>query len=77
MRYRVDLDLTAEQVMAALPTEAARWEVTELIETAWAKPETWPPADGQELGEAFGSRCWIVFVAYRDGIEIFDVGWMS
>ncbi|WP_274562421.1 hypothetical protein [Streptomyces spiramyceticus] len=77
MRYRVDLDLTAEQVMAELPTDAARWEITALIETVWREPETWPPPDGQQLGEAFGPRCWIVYVAYRDGIEILDVGWLS
>ncbi|MEU2026206.1 hypothetical protein ABZ565_29240 [Streptomyces sp. NPDC016469] len=47
-----------------------------LVETA-GRPDSWPTPGGEEVAEAFGPSCWIVFVAYRDGIEVRDIGWIG
>ncbi|MFD5728963.1 hypothetical protein ACFWMT_23070 [Streptomyces sp. NPDC058368] len=72
----VRLDWLATEVMNELTTRARRAVQDLLTETA-RRPDRWPAPGGEEVAEEFGTSCWIVFVAYRDGIEVRDVGWLS
>ncbi|MGQ4486031.1 hypothetical protein ACN6LM_002386 [Streptomyces sp. SAS_281] len=36
-----------------------------------------PAPGGEEVAEAFGPSSWSVFIAYLDGIEVRDVGWLG
>jgi hypothetical protein len=72
MTYRVDLVPRVEAVLEELP-EAGRREVMGLIAVVLVRPELWPAPGGWD--GVFGSRSWVAFTAYADGIEVYDVGW--
>ncbi|MFD5786844.1 hypothetical protein ACFWH1_09440 [Streptomyces sp. NPDC127037] len=70
------LDWLAVEVMKELPREA-HGAVQQLFTEVAGRPDWWPAPGGEEAAEAFGSECWIVYVAYLDGIEVRDIGWLS
>ncbi|WUT01685.1 hypothetical protein OHA46_33550 (plasmid) [Streptomyces sp. NBC_00708] len=72
----VRLDWLAAEAMTELPLEA-RAAVRDLLAETAGRPDWWPASGGEEIAEVFGPSCWIVFVAYRDGIEVRDVGWLD
>ncbi|MGW2478063.1 hypothetical protein [Streptomyces sp. NPDC001665] len=72
----VRLDWLAVEVMNELPPEA-KPAVQNLLTEVGRRPDRWPAVGGEEAAEAFGPSCWVVFVAYLDGIEVRDVGWLS
>ncbi|MET7344646.1 hypothetical protein [Streptomyces sp. NPDC005547] len=70
------LDWLAVEVMKELPPEAIR-AVEQLLADVAGHPDRWPAPGGEEAAEAYGKSCWIVFVAYLDGIEVRDIGWLG
>ncbi|MEV4444664.1 hypothetical protein [Streptomyces mirabilis] len=72
MTYRVDLAVRVEDALAELPADGLR-EVMEMIAAILARPGSWPTAGGWDL--RFAPRSWVAFVAYADGIEVYDLGW--
>ncbi|MYS32867.1 hypothetical protein K388_07134 [Streptomyces sp. KhCrAH-43] len=72
----VRLDWLAAEVMNELPP-GARTAVQDLLDETAGRPDRWPAPGGEEVAEVFGPLCWIVFVAYLDGIEVRDVGWLG
>ncbi|MEU8988653.1 hypothetical protein AB0C98_19755 [Streptomyces sp. NPDC048558] len=44
------------------------------IAVALLRPEAWPAFGGWDAASLFGSRTWITFAAYADGIEILNNG---
>lgn len=76
MTYRVDLAVQVEDALAGLP-DGGRREVMEAVAAALAHPGAWPAPGGWAGAVAFGPRAWVAFTAYRDGIEVYDVGWVG
>ncbi|MFF5984397.1 hypothetical protein ACFY78_36700 [Streptomyces olindensis] len=74
MPYRVELAIQVEDALAELPEEGRR-EVMELIATALVRPEAWPAPGGWDAATLFGPWSWITIAAYRDGIDVLDIGW--
>jgi hypothetical protein len=74
MTYRVDLTVQVEDALAGLP-DRGRHEVMETVASALARPGAWPALGGWAGAVAFGPNAWVAFTAYRDGIEVYDVGW--
>ncbi|MFF2964265.1 hypothetical protein ACFVT1_36480 [Streptomyces sp. NPDC057963] len=62
--------------MAGLPCDKARAAVQDLLVEVAGRPERWPPPGGEEVADAFGAWCWVSFVAYADGLEVRDIGWV-
>lgn len=73
MPYRVDLASQVEEALDQLHEEGRR-EVMELIATALVRREMWPAPGGWDAALLFGSRSWITFAAYLDGIDVLRVG---
>ncbi|WP_327349685.1 hypothetical protein OG772_20610 [Streptomyces sp. NBC_01321] len=71
------LEWLAAEVMHGLPSDEARTVVNGLLAEVSARPGWWPEPGGEEFAEAFGSRCWVSFVAYVDEVEVRDVGWVG
>ncbi|MCX5327845.1 hypothetical protein [Streptomyces sp. NBC_00140] len=71
----------ASEVMAELPTDAARCEVLELVEVVRQDPQAWPdvrdPGSVEEIREAHGSRCWIKYMPHAGAVEVRDIGWVG
>lgn len=74
MFYRVDLVVRAADALDELPRAGHR-EVMETIAALLLRRDAWPAIGGEETATWFGARCWVVFGAYADGIELYDVGW--
>lgn len=78
--HDVVMDDLAAEVLAALPDEAARKEVLELLEHVQRSPRAFPDVReivGMEVHEAFGDFSWMRY-AVRDGaVEICDIGWLN
>ncbi|MEU8034482.1 hypothetical protein AB0C13_38960 [Streptomyces sp. NPDC049099] len=73
MPYSVDLAFRVEEALAEL-SENGRQEVMETIAAALVGPGSWPAPGRWDGVLRFGSRCWVAFTAYDDGIEVYDVG---
>ncbi|MFG2351805.1 hypothetical protein [Streptomyces phaeochromogenes] len=73
MTYTVDLALDVEEALAAL-SDDDRQEVMELIAAALVDPNSWPTLGGWDWTLRSGSRLWVVFAAYLDGIGIVAFG---
>lgn len=72
MTYVVDLTPRVEEALAGL-SERGQHEIMETIAAVLLHPEAWPPYG---VGAAwFRSRSWVLFTAYPDGIEVYDLGW--
>ncbi|MFJ4576863.1 hypothetical protein ACIP4W_36765 [Streptomyces sp. NPDC088846] len=76
MRY-VRLEWIAADVMAGLPSAAARAAVQDLLVEVAKHPDRWPAPGGEEVVDEFGTRCWISCVAHSDGLEVRDIGWLD
>ncbi|GHI04601.1 hypothetical protein AQI88_29735 [Streptomyces cellostaticus] len=76
MTYRVELAVQVEDALATLP-DAGRQEVMETIAAALVRLDAWPDPGGWDAAVRFGSRSWVMFSAYLDGIDIIDVGWVG
>ncbi|MEE1804886.1 hypothetical protein [Streptomyces sp. BE133] len=76
MRY-VRLEWLAADVMAGLPSAAARAAVQDLLVEVTQHPDRWPAPGGEEAVDEFGAWCWVSYVAYRDGLEVRDIGWVG
>jgi hypothetical protein len=76
MTYVVDLVPQAEEALADLPTRG-RQEIMETIAAALVQPASWPPPGGGGGALWFGPHSWVAFTAYRDGIEVYDLGWVG
>ncbi|MCX5114815.1 hypothetical protein OOK13_41485 [Streptomyces sp. NBC_00378] len=37
--------------------------------------DRWPVPGDEEIAHAFGTWCWISYVAYADGLEARDIDW--
>ncbi|MET8748118.1 hypothetical protein [Streptomyces sp. NPDC004728] len=70
-RAEVGCDVQLERLAAAvteeLPSAEARTAVQALL------PDWWPVPGGEEITHAFGTWCWISYVA--NSPEVRDVGW--
>lgn len=73
MTYRVDLAFRVEEALAELPDKDLQ-DVMETIAAALVRPETWPTPGGWHGALHEGTRCWVAFTAYDDGIEVYDIG---
>ncbi|MFJ6085112.1 hypothetical protein ACIQI8_27260 [Streptomyces sp. NPDC092369] len=73
MTYRVDLSVHAEDALAELRAHDQR-EVLETIAAALVQRNAWPPPGGWDATTLSGSRWWITFTAYVDGIDILSIG---
>lgn len=71
----VRLEWLAAEVMGELPSTEARAAVQALLVDAAGHPDRWPAPGGEEIAHAFGTWCWISYVAYADGLEVRDIGW--
>ncbi|MGW1658032.1 hypothetical protein [Streptomyces atratus] len=71
----VRLEWLAAEVMDELPSAEARTAVQALLADAAGHPDRWPAPGGEEIAHAFGTWCWISYVAYADGLEVRDIGW--
>ncbi|MGW2182700.1 hypothetical protein ACWCXX_32395 [Streptomyces sp. NPDC001732] len=69
------LEWLAAEVMDGLPSAAARSAVKDLLVDVAKRPDRWPTPGGEDVVDVFGSRCWVSYVAYRDGLEVRDIGW--
>ncbi|MGQ4482634.1 hypothetical protein [Streptomyces sp. SAS_276] len=76
MTYRVDLAVRVEDALADLP-ETGRQEVLETIAAALVRRDVWPEPGGWDAALVFGSRSWVAFTAYPDGIDVVSVGWVG
>ncbi|MEV1079903.1 hypothetical protein AB0I98_16900 [Streptomyces sp. NPDC050211] len=47
----------------------------QLIAAALFRRESWSASGGWDAATLFGSRTWITFAAYADGIDVLRVGW--
>ncbi|MEU6422287.1 hypothetical protein [Streptomyces spiralis] len=74
MPYRVDLAYRVEEALEELPEEG-RQEVMETIAAVLVEIGSRPAPCGWDGALRFGSRCWVGFTAYADGIEVYGVGW--
>ncbi|WP_341845976.1 hypothetical protein [Streptomyces curacoi] len=79
MQYGVVVEELAVEVMAQLPNDRARQEVTALAEIARTEPRAWP--DARDPGsvketreEAFGRRCWIPYMPHTGAMKVHDIG---
>lgn len=70
--YTVDLEIRVEDALAELP-DRVRQEVMEVIASVLVRRDSWPALGSG--AEAFGPQTWILFSAYADGIDVYDVGW--
>ena len=75
MAYRVDLAAWVEEDLALLPDEG-RQAVMEVIAAALIRPQEWPAPWTFDLARRDGPQAWVVFAICRDGIEVYDVGWV-
>ncbi|MFD0437245.1 hypothetical protein [Streptomyces chartreusis] len=74
MNYTVDLTPQVEEALAGL-SERGHHEIMESIAAMLVHPEAWPPGG---VGAAwFGPCSWVLFTAYPDGIEVYDLGWLG
>ncbi|MCX5115498.1 hypothetical protein OOK13_45205 [Streptomyces sp. NBC_00378] len=71
----VRLEWLAAEVMDELPSAEARTAVQALLVDTAGHPDGWPAPGGEEIAHAFGTWCWISYVAYADGLEVRDIGW--
>ncbi|MDN0199403.1 hypothetical protein [Streptomyces sp. S.PNR 29] len=71
---RVDLAVRVEDALDELP-DAGRREVLGTIATVLVRRDVWPTLGSWEAAVWFGRRCWVVFAAYPDGIDVLDLGW--
>ncbi|MFB8084956.1 hypothetical protein [Streptomyces sp. NPDC055992] len=62
--------------MKELPPEAHR-AVQQLLAKVAGRRDLWPVPGGEEAAEAFGRECWVVYVAYLDGIEVRNIDWLG
>jgi hypothetical protein len=72
--YRVDLAVRVEDALSELPEDGRR-EVMEAIAAVLVRRDSWPALGGWDVALRFGSRSWVQFAAYGDGIEVVGVGW--
>lgn len=75
MTYAIDLAAWVEEDLARLPEEG-RQAVMETIAAALIRPEAWPAPGSFSLARQEGPRAWVVFAAWRDGIEAYNFGWL-
>ncbi|MDK1349104.1 hypothetical protein QNO09_38855 [Streptomyces sp. 378] len=68
----MDLAVRVEDALAELPEDGWR-EVMETIAAILARPESWPRAGRWDVH--FSAASWVAFIAYADGIEVYDLGW--
>ncbi|MFD7013951.1 hypothetical protein [Streptomyces sp. NPDC059928] len=78
-RHGLVFEELAVEVMAELPTDAARCEVLALIEVVRRDPRAFPDVRDagsvEEIREAFGPRCWIQYLPHAGAIEVREIGW--
>ncbi|WP_340375949.1 hypothetical protein U5640_12780 [Streptomyces sp. SS7] len=74
MAFRVDLSVQVEDALKKLPAEGHR-DVMEVIAAALARRGAWPAPGGWDGAVQQGRRAWVAYVAYGDGIEVYEVGW--
>lgn len=65
----VRLERLAAEVTDELPSAEARTAVQALL------PGWWPAPGGEEITHAFGTWCWISYVAHANSPEVREVGW--
>lgn len=76
MTYVVDLAPQVEKALAEMP-EDGRQEVLQTIAAALVRRDMWPTLGGWDGALWFGLRSWVVFVAYADGVDVLDLGWVG
>ncbi|GGN46048.1 hypothetical protein [Streptomyces fuscichromogenes] len=74
MAFRVDLTVQVEDALKELPDDGHR-DVMEVIAAALTRRGSWPAPGGWDGAVQQGRRGWVAYAAYRDGIEVYEVGW--
>ncbi|MFE7276905.1 hypothetical protein [Streptomyces sp. NPDC057623] len=73
MSYEVELAPWVEEVLEGL-AGGDRQEVMGSIAAALVRSKAWPAPGGWAAATLCGQSWWISFAAYRDGIEVLDLG---